>query len=236
MAHPSMAMAVAELHEAGMSEAMSDRSKERRRERRVKEHQDWGQSRSCRAMFAPVNEGIAKAAAILKEQGFTPTSLLAASVAVREGDLLQLQHYKRDRDRLWQHQAPKIACREGCSWCCRGPQVLASAHEVLDLAAWMKEHFSAEEIQATHERIASAILQFDRECEGHDPLRPAPRITCPLLQDDRCSVYPARPLPCRGWHSLDVARCQAYAAGDDFATCPSDAANARTTPNESSGP
>ena len=35
------------------------------------------------------------------------------------------------------------------------------------------------------------------------------RAACPLLVDGRCSVYPIRPMSCRGWNSLDVQACEA---------------------------
>jgi Fe-S-cluster containining protein len=36
----------------------------------------------------------------------------------------------------------------------------------------------------------------------------ARRLPCALLKEGRCSVYPVRPLTCRGFNSADAAACQ----------------------------
>ena len=47
--------------------------------------------------------------------------------------------------------------------------------------------------------------------EASRGLRPAERarlgLPCPFLADDSCSIYPVRPLVCRGANSADVAAC-----------------------------
>ena len=36
----------------------------------------------------------------------------------------------------------------------------------------------------------------------------AKRVACPLLVNERCSVYPVRPLTCRGFNSTDARSCE----------------------------
>ncbi|HSD59604.1 MAG TPA: hypothetical protein VLC55_01975, partial [Burkholderiales bacterium] len=47
----------------------------------------------------------------------------------------------------------------------------------------------------------------------------ARRLACPLLAGGRCSVYEVRPAACVGWNSAHVDPCQAYAEGNDEASC-----------------
>lgn len=99
-----------------------------------------------------------------------------------------------------------IACRAGCSWCCHLP-VMTSPPEVR--LAWA--HARRTLPPGTLEAIA-------REARELDVSVPRP---CPFLVDDRCSVYAARPLACRGWNSTDADACRrAYALGYESVEIP----------------
>jgi Fe-S-cluster containining protein len=108
-----------------------------------------------------------------------------------------------------QPRAP-AACREGCAWCCY-QRVGVAAPEVLRIAAYLQEHLSGADLQALQERIRQGAEQ--RRAAGA-----AVRLPCVLLADNRCMVYPVRPLTCRGFNSTDARRCeQALATGDSAA-------------------
>lgn len=47
-----------------------------------------------------------------------------------------------------------------------------------------------------------------RAREASPAARQRLRIPCPLLVDNRCSVYPVRPIACRGWNSTDARACE----------------------------
>ena len=97
-----------------------------------------------------------------------------------------------------------LACREGCSLCC-SLRVDVFAHEVFPIAHHIRSHFTADEIAHLSIRLAA-------HAEKVLPLTPfehaTQNIVCPLLQNDRCSVYAVRPQACRRHHSEDFAVCQ----------------------------
>jgi hypothetical protein len=105
--------------------------------------------------------------------------------------------------------AASIACRAGCSFCCRSLRIEVSAPEALGVA---------EAINAMPEPQRAATLARVRDAEDRTrgmttAQRVQARVPCPLLQDDRCSVYDARPLSCRAAVSLDAAACEQSFAG-----------------------
>jgi len=96
---------------------------------------------------------------------------------------------------------PKLECRQGCDYCCRGyvsataPQVFAAAKAIraqaAHVAAFARVAAAAEKVQG---------LDWQTRCRMHEP--------CPLLVEGSCSIYPARPLACRGFVSFSVAACR----------------------------
>ncbi len=98
----------------------------------------------------------------------------------------------------------KLACGEGCSVCCC-LRVDVLAHEVFLIADHIRGEFSAEE-------TANLLKRLTAHAEKVLPLTPfghaTQNIVCPLLQNDRCSIYAVRPHACRRHHSQDLAACQ----------------------------
>lgn len=98
----------------------------------------------------------------------------------------------------------ELACHRGCAWCCF-LQVPVSAPEVLLLAAHLRRTRSPEELAALRRRVA----ELDDRTHGLDAKqRLAARLPCALLEGGACSVYPLRPLACRGWNSYDDRVCR----------------------------
>jgi len=107
-----------------------------------------------------------------------------------------------------------FACKAGCSWCCHQLIVMTNHRDgkvIVDAArrSMTAAQFSAFEdaTRAQAERIAA--LPYERA--------EAMRWPCPLLIDDRCSVYEQRPVACRSVFSPDADCCRAMVAADDFA-------------------
>jgi Fe-S-cluster containining protein len=98
-----------------------------------------------------------------------------------------------------------IACRAGCAWCC-SLFVSATAPEVIQIAEYLRATRPAAEIAALHERLDEReLLLAGRTAEQ----RSAARLPCVLLENQQCSVYPARPLACGSWTSTSAERCEA---------------------------
>src|SRR5438132_4694492 len=129
----------------------------------------------------------------------TPLQVIAlaqeATVRVEEGMQTTLAR---------QPPRPPLACAEGCAWCCR-KVVGCAAPEVLHIAAYLQEHLSAEQMEATRQRVAE---RDDERRSLRQDSWAAKRVACPLLINERCSVYPVRPLTCRGFNSTAARSCE----------------------------
>jgi Fe-S-cluster containining protein len=100
---------------------------------------------------------------------------------------------------------PALDCKAGCSYCCRKPNVLASVPEIANIVGFVKENFSTGGRRDLKERAR----RYRKQMEGRrveDPTNES--VPCPLLIDDRCSVYEVRPLICRGYNSTNVDACR----------------------------
>ena len=92
-----------------------------------------------------------------------------------------------------------LACRLGCAHCCHA-WVSARAPEVF-LAKAAIPRKEREEVRAVVEQAhaATGALSLDE--------RIALAAPCPMLRDNQCRIYEARPSSCRGAVSLDVSAC-----------------------------
>lgn len=91
------------------------------------------------------------------------------------------------------------ACQEGCAWCCYRKVGVAAA-EVIRIVRYVAEQFTPAEAEALRDRVT-------RLAEQRRTLPDPSRLPCPLLHDNRCSVYAVRPLTCRGYNSADADAC-----------------------------
>lgn len=108
--------------------------------------------------------------------------------------------------------ASPIHCRAGCSHCCH-MRVHVTPPEVIILAQFIRDRFSETELQSLKSRLERAD-QITRGMTDEEHGRAG--IRCPLLVDDHCSAYEARPLECRGYVSMNVNACREVS--DDYST------------------
>lgn len=101
----------------------------------------------------------------------------------------------------------KIACREGCVWCCDlyvsapAPQIFAIADHIRATAADMAVEIA---------RLEAA----DAATRGKDAAaRAGENLLCPFLADGRCGIYAVRPAACRTHCSFSAAACEAAFRG-----------------------
>lgn len=91
-----------------------------------------------------------------------------------------------------------IACKCGCSHCCN-IWVSVSAPEVLYIAKLIEQRGDAaiEKVRSAHQHTKD----YDLDTREKHP------YPCPLLEDDACSIYDARPKACRLAASADAQIC-----------------------------
>ena len=116
-------------------------------------------------------------------------------------------------------QPPRLplACREGCAWCCY-KTVGTAAPEVLRIAAHLRQTQTPEQLRTIQAQIKASLeqrraLRSDRRSHA--------RLPCALLVEDRCSIYPVRPLTCRGFNSSDARQCEQSLEPGSQVTVPS---------------
>lgn len=95
--------------------------------------------------------------------------------------------------------ATEVQCRAGCSFCCH-QNVDVTIPEAILVALQL-----GNEADLRRDAVLAAADAF-RDLD--DDTRVATGKPCPLLVDNRCSVYNARPITCRSHTSPEAARCQ----------------------------
>jgi hypothetical protein len=93
----------------------------------------------------------------------------------------------------------QLACARGCAHCCT-VFVEASAPEALYAVAMMSADQRARAVEAVNAACSQTTgLSFETRFNM--------RVPCPLLNDNECGHYSARPLACRTAVSTDVNVC-----------------------------
>ncbi len=116
-----------------------------------------------------------------------------------------------------QQQNQSIDCKRGCSWCCHQP-VFALDYELDYLNTFIQKTFDPETIteiqkEAKQKQAKFGTLQGDELMNAKYP--------CPLLDDNACIAYEARPMACRIYLSSNVKSCiHFYNEPDDKNTYP----------------
>src|SRR5712691_6517608 len=81
---------------------------------------------------------------------------------------------------------PRLHCRDACWYCCCKPNVLVSVPELVRLLDHVERTFTAEALVKLRERAR----RYSARMAGRsldEPINES--VPCPLLVDDRCSVY-----------------------------------------------
>ncbi len=101
---------------------------------------------------------------------------------------------------------PPLDCREACWYCCCHPQILVSVPELLRIVDLVRRTFTEEQIAELKTRAQAYTAQLQGRTLAS--LAKQTPIPCPLLVNERCSVYEARPLECRAYNSMDANACR----------------------------
>ncbi|MEJ1970320.1 MAG: YkgJ family cysteine cluster protein [Rhizomicrobium sp.] len=128
--------------------------------------------------------------------------ILRGDAPTRAGDMAMVAHEALDRSIAHNPPPQKPACAKGCGFCCR-VYVSASAPEVFALMRAMRglppEHFAR-----MRERVRAAARAVTAHWSGNY----AVTQQCPILEDNACALYAARPDPCRGVSSYSARSCE----------------------------
>jgi Fe-S-cluster containining protein len=110
--------------------------------------------------------------------------------------------------------ARAVACRRGCTWCCRGLRVEVLAPEALSIARHLRDSLATGELTALGPAL-TVHAQSARDTSAQQRWRA--QTPCVFLDEasGACSIYEARPIVCRLHHSLDRASCERAAIERD---------------------
>ncbi|MCU0562806.1 MAG: YkgJ family cysteine cluster protein [Desulfobacterales bacterium] len=102
------------------------------------------------------------------------------------------------------------SCHAGCGTCC-SQHIVTNRLEMHALGQHIRRCLTPERVEALRLRVREWNR---REDAGRDGMEAGIRL-CPLLENDRCSIYSARPLICRAhFASTDPAWCRAAVEGE----------------------
>lgn len=103
-------------------------------------------------------------------------------------------------------QGVSIDCKKGCGFCCY-QAVFANSYEFHLLSDFMKKKFTP----AQRERVKEAASTKYTHTETLDEQEVLNhKEACPLLVDESCSAYPARPMACRIYLSTKLESCLSF--------------------------
>lgn len=117
-------------------------------------------------------------------------------------------------DELTRERPP--ACGRGCSRCCHGLKIEASAWEAIAIAEFLGG-LGPEQLRQTREQMAEEAA-FARTLDAHTRWRE--QTPCAFLDDEsgECVIHPVRPFTCRAHTSMSLAQCEAAAADPERRT------------------
>lgn len=153
-----------------------------------------------------------RALRVLQQRAAATSERVRASVAegLVAGELAATRTAHRALDAevarvLARDPAAPPACAAGCSYCCH-VNADATRGEVLAVAEHIRATRTPKELSSFVEALASTVRLVSTM--GDDD-RWSQKIPCALLgHDGRCTVYEARPLRCRAFHSNSAEVCR----------------------------
>ena len=136
------------------------------------------------------------------QQGFTDETLFAAIETLYAA----IDGLNESIVALAERQNAPVSCYKGCHWCCH-QAVFANSYELHYLAGYIEKNFTAKErsdiVERTEEKYSVTSTLSEEEILKY-------KAPCPLLKDNACSVYAARPMACRIYLSTNLESCMEF--------------------------
>lgn len=101
------------------------------------------------------------------------------------------------------HSSNTIDCQSGCSHCCY-LRVSTYDYEIISIYQYLMVKVKKRDRDLIFKRIKDQyeiVKNFTIEEHHHT------NVECPFLIENKCSVYPVRPVSCAGYHSLQRELC-----------------------------
>ncbi|MCP5365678.1 MAG: YkgJ family cysteine cluster protein [Hyphomicrobiales bacterium] len=174
---------------------------QRRQEKRARDKRraEWARS-APKPSSAACTEQADVLLGVLEQTGDRDRATNAAEIAHAGFERSLAAHFDPGR--------AKVACRQGCAFCCH-TYVSVSAPEALRAARAVNALDQPERDDAI-----ARIHAADNVTRGLDPdARKGQWIACPILIDNRCAIYTARPLACRAEMSINAVDCETVVGG-----------------------
>jgi len=146
----------------------------------------------------PSEEGLREQAGLLADV------LAQTNLVQRASRAAELAGRAFDRSLAAHPMDMALACKRGCTFCCRRNYVTVSAPEALLIARTVRGWNTAERDAATARIVAADAATRGRSVADRRKSGP----DCPFLVAESCSVYESRPLACRAAVSADVKACE----------------------------
>lgn len=107
-------------------------------------------------------------------------------------------------DGIYNDTPKEVDCSEGCSWCCYS-RVGVTELEMKAVESHIRHRFTHLQVQRVVKAAKALKKKYQKLTQEE---RVYSRDACPLLMDNRCSVYNSRPLMCRSALSMDAKACE----------------------------
>jgi Fe-S-cluster containining protein len=171
----------------------------------------WLQTRRAPAVAPPARtpaEAPLTESAIANRVQFQVMDVLRSSAAVAEAAAaargIAEEIWAAQRPIAEARKRPGFACAAGCAWCCY-QQVSVAPAEAIAIAEHIRATFAPAAMAALQSRLAA----LDAKTRGLGQRgRAELKTACAFLIEGTCSIYPVRPLRCRGVYSRDAEHCR----------------------------
>lgn len=113
----------------------------------------------------------------------------------RYDNLIQLSHNSLP-------EGTAVACKAGCAYCCKYTRHHCTSLEAKAIVIWLKANVE----DAKWPELEAKIRAYATALKTADTVYGLPCVF--LSKEDTCTIYPTRPIVCRGQNSLSREACR----------------------------